>query len=67
MNTPGSGMYMTGESLLRLPSSKLTRVVPELTWVRWYIRHTEWLEETDKTGAMEGNAWRLQALGPGGM
>lgn len=35
--------------------------------VRWYIRHTEWLEETDHTGAMEGNAWRLQALGPGGM
>lgn len=34
---------------------------------RWYIRHTEWLEETDQSGAMEGNAWRLQALGPGGM
>lgn len=45
---------------------------PTYAWVRdvhdgWYIRHTEWLEETDPTGMMEGNAWRISAIGPGGM
>jgi len=33
----------------------------------WYIRCTEWLEESDTTGAMAANSWRVQSLGPGGM
>lgn len=52
--------------------SKKPAMPPMYAWVRdvydgWYIRHTEWLEETDRTGMMEGNGWRVQAIGPGGM
>lgn len=55
---------MMGKSLsTRLLPTRLSKLIR----ISWYIRHTEWLEETDHTGAMEGNAWRLQALGPGGM
>jgi hypothetical protein len=61
MNSRGLGMYMMGKLFLLIVETELKLIC------RWYIRHTEWLEETDRTGAMTGSHWRLQSLGPGGM